>query len=156
MFLDINKHNLQFQVQPAGEQDNKVINLAPVLHPPGTMQSWDFETRSQAIAPADTTGTTYDASTGEIVFTSKTSTSFQQTYTLTFKQESGQASITLVTNSALHDPATTEIELARGSHLTLQAEVASAEAVTHHAMFLNPSGRARAFPTRFMTVARSC
>lgn len=145
LFLDINKHNLQFQVQPAGEQDNKVINLAPVLHPPGTMQSWDFETRSQAIAPADTTGTTYDASTGEIVFTSKTSTSFQQTYTLTFKQESGQASITLVTNSALHDPATTEIELARGSHLTLQAEVASAEAVTHHAMFFKSIRTGKSF-----------
>lgn len=139
LFFDINKDSLQFKASLTDDYTEPVLTLTPEGSPQAPLKTWDFEARSQDILDADSISTTFDPITNEVVFTSKTAKRFLQTYKVTLKTRHAEASITLVTESAMHDSAMADVELSEGSAIILDSTIVSDVDVTHYAMFFkNP------------------
>jgi len=137
LFFDINHGNLQFKASVAQDPALPVLALIPDTSPP--VKDWNFEYRSQDILTADSPHTTVDPITHELVFSSKTARSFLQTYRINLTTRHGEASIHLVTESAMHDAAREDVALSRGSAIVLNSGLVSELDVTHYALFFkNP------------------
>lgn len=139
LFFDINKDNLQFKTHVAQGEDKSTVVLEAHTPQIEDQQKWNFESKSTDIGTTDTATTNFDPVTNEFVFTSKIAKPFLQTYSITLASHYAQMSITLVTNSALHDPALSEVELISGSVLRIDCAIFPEVKATYHSMFFkNP------------------
>lgn len=138
LFFDINKDNLQFRTRIEWEQEKKEIVSKVQASPDSGGNAWDFEARSTDIG-ADTTTATFDPATGEFVFTSKTTKDFLQTYSITLKSRHSEFSITLNTESALHDQSLSEVKLSSGSNIKIDKSAHPEGSAKYHSVyFKNP------------------
>lgn len=139
LFFDINKDNLQFKTHVAQGEDKRTVALEAQTPQIEDQQKWNFESKSTDIVATDTATTNFDPVTNEFVFTSKIAKPFLQTYSITLASHYTQMSITLVTNSALHDPTLSEVELISGSVLRIDCAIFPEVKATYHSMFFkNP------------------
>lgn len=138
LFFDINRDNVQFKTHVVQEQGKRTVALEAQTLEMKDPQGWNYESKSQEIVAAETT-TTVDPVTNEFAFTSKIARHFLQTYSITLVSEYSQISISLITKSALHDPALSEVELLSGSKISIDCAIHPSGEATHHSMFFkNP------------------
>jgi hypothetical protein len=139
LFFDINKDNLQFKTRLAQEQDQRTVVLDAQTPQIEDQRAWDFESKSTAIVAADTATTAFDPATNEFVFTSRIVRPFLQTYSITLASRYSEMSITLSTQSALHDSTLSEVELISGSVIRIDCAIHPSADATYHSMFFkNP------------------